>query len=411
MNRKMNIISDALDGINESFITEAAEERGRADSKRAGRRRMLGAAVAASVVITVTVILAALGSGFLSEAPSGSSPPLDGDSNSGNGQGGGGSVGENGLLDFYGALYLKVLGAYITDDGKSAVTIELTGIEGNSEAFIRSAEDYPNEQIERIVTRDGVVITKDTAGVFTLDFTRLQRYSYVDIIYSGNIFAEPLPDTGGDRGDESYDSDVYDTPEAESPALHFELSPFTPDGGYRRISCYYDPSSVSTERPTADFGFAEDLASAAEAVGFDALLGFGDSEPIEIGYRRTDSLAEVSYHFGGELGLSIRALEYYTPDRRYTLESFSSSSGEFDSDLYPLATVTNRESDGWEYYLHECYKNDSEFSSSIALFHYTENRHSIFFIVQFDLFGDMAGSEVKLLVDELYLTGGTREEE
>lgn len=73
-----------------------------------------------------------------------------------------------------------------------------------------------------------------------------------------------------------------------------------------------------------------------------------------------------------------------------------------DYDLYPFATRTNRE-DGLTYDLHSCYKNEDGFKSEIAVLNYTEDGNNIFFVVQFDLYGENAEQEVKLLLEQMTL--------
>ena len=79
------------------------------------------------------------------------------------------------------------------------------------------------------------------------------------------------------------------------------------------------------------------------------------------------------------------------------------STNAIDYDLFPWATETAREKDGLPYSLHVCYKNDDESKSEIAVLNYTGDGNNIFFVVQFDLFGEDVKHDVKLLLEQMTL--------
>ena len=414
---KREIISEAIGNISSVYIKEAVEYKAEDKTKRNSHKSLWikWASVAACFFLIIAGVFVSAQMGL-----------LGGDGVDGNHQSGdkpGEVDGTDSTVDTDknnnifsiagGAVKLEIYDAYTIPNEADVITVYITDISGVNEVYFRSSYKIADQFIRRIETIDGKQVATDNNGVFTFELHDEQDFASLKLYFDAGTFKKSVEINGGTGGNEnvdydpnaSVDEDVYDNHASSTTAIpatvYFECSAIAPDGGYDEIHFARVLSAITNEPKVNIFGTADNLEEAINAVGLQAILLFEEYTPTSISYKKTNENALVMYQYSANATVTVRIYEYYDID--YTLDSFVYSTDVFDYELYPWATETAREKDGLPYSLHVCYKNDNEWKSEIAVLNYTSDGNNIFFVVQFDLFGEDTKQEVKLLLEEMVL--------
>ena len=409
---KREKISEAMGNISSRHIKEAAEFKAEEKPHRHKNTWMKWGSIAACFCLIIAGVCAAVkmklldnnvssNPDFFPEDGSNGTPDIDGDEH-------------NNIFSIAnGALYLEIYDAYTIPGEADVVTVYLTECSGNHRVYFRSSEKIPDQDIRCVESIDGKQVAINDSGVFTLDFFEGQDFVYLNLYFDAGTFKKSVEINGGTNGNENVDydpnvpvdEDVYDDRASSATAVpvtaYFECSAIAPDGGFEEIRFSCVMSSISSVPKVNIYGTTDSLEEAINAVGLQALILFEEYTPTSISYKKTNENALVTYRYGENSTVTVRIYEYYKIN--YTLETFVYSTDVIDYNLYPWATETAREKDGLPYSLHVCYKNDDEWKSEIAILNYTGNGNNIFFVVQFDLYGENAEQEVKLLLEQMTL--------
>ena len=312
-----------------------------------------------------------------------------------------------------GALYLEIYDAYTIPNEADVITIYLTECNGVSQVFFRSSNKIADQVIRRIESTDGKQVATNNNGVFTLDLIEDQDFVALNLYFEAGTFKKSVEINGGTGGNENVDydpnapvdenvpDDNTSTTTAIPATVYFECSAILPDRGYDEIYFSRVLSAISNEPKINIFGTTDNLEEAINAVGLQAILLFEEYTPTNIVYSKSNDSTHVMYQYGVNATVTVQIYEYYNIN--YTLDTFVYSTNAIDYDLFPWATETAREKDGLPYSLHVCYKNDDESKSEIAVLNYTGDGNNIFFVVQFDLFGEDVKHDVKLLLEQMTL--------
>jgi len=412
---KREKISEAMGNISSRHIKEAAEFKAEEKPHRSKNAWMKWVSIAACFCLIITGVFAAFQMGLFDNNELGDHHPQGEIGPGNNGDGNPDIDGDeyNNIFSIAnGSLYLEVYDAYTIPNEADVITIYLSECKGNSEVFFRSSNKIADQIIRRIESTDGKQVATNNNGVFTLDLLDEQDFVALNLYFDAGTFKKSVELNGGinENEDVDYDpnapvdEDVYDDHASSTTAIpatvYFECSAITPDGGFEEIRFSRVMSAIANEPKVNIFGTTDNLEEAINAVGLQALILFEEYTPTNISYKKTNENALVTYQYGANATVTVRIYEYYNID--YTLDSFVYSTDVIDYDLYPFATRTNRE-DGLTYDLHSCYKNEDGFKSEIAVLNYTEDGNNIFFVVQFDLYGENAEQEVKLLLEQMTL--------
>ena len=412
---KREKISEAMGNISSRHIKEAAEFKADEKPRRNKNALMEWVSIAACFCLIIMGVFAAFQMGlFDNNDLDGNSQPENSPSNNGDSNPDIDNDEYNNIFSIAnGALYLEICDAYTIPNEADVITVFLTECNGVNQVFFRSSNKIADQVIRRIESTDGKQAATNDNGVFTLDFLEGQDFIYLNLYFDAGTFRKSVEINGGTNGNENVDydpdapvdDDVYDNYASSTTAIpatvYFECSAILPDRGYDEIHFSRALSEISNEPKVNIFGTTDNLEEAINAVGLQAILLFEEYTPTNISYKKTDENALVKYQYGANAPVTVRIYEYYNID--YTLETFVYSTDVFDYDLYPWATETVREKDGLPYSLHVCYKNEEDFKSEIAVLNYTGDGNNIFFVVQFDLFGEDAKQEVKLLLEQMTL--------
>ena len=412
---KREKISEAMGNISSRHIKEAAEFKAEEKPHRSKNAWMKWVSIAACFCLIITGVFAAFQMGLFDNNELGDHHPQGEIGPGNNGDGNPDIDGDeyNNIFSIAnGSLYLEIYDAYTIPNEADVITIYLSECKGNSEVFFRSSNKIADQIIRRIESTDGKQVATNNNGVFTLDLLDEQDFVALNLYFDAGTFKKSVELNGGinENEDVDYDpnapvdEDVYDDHASSTTAIpatvYFECSATTPDGGFDEIRFSRVMSAIANEPKVNIFGTTDNLEEAINAVGLQALILFEEYTPTNISYKKTNENALVTYQYGANATVTVRIYEYYNID--YTLDSFVYSTDVIDYDLYPFATRTNRE-DGLTYDLHSCYKNEDGFKSEIAVLNYTEDGNNIFFVVQFDLYGENAEQEVKLLLEQMTL--------
>ena len=412
---KREKISEAMGNISSRHIKEAAEFKAEEKPHRSKNAWMKWVSIAACFCLIITGVFAAFQMGLFDNNELGDHHPQGEIGPGNNGDGNPDIDGDeyNNIFSIAnGSLYLEIYDAYTIPNEADVITIYLSECKGNSEVFFRSSNKIADQIIRRIESTDGKQVATNNNGVFTLDLLDEQDFVALNLYFDAGTFKKSVELNGGinENEDVDYDpnapvdEDVYDDHASSTTAIpatvYFECSAILPDRGYDEIYFSRVLSAIANEPKVNIFGTTDNLEEAINAVGLQALILFEEYTPTNISYKKTNENALVTYQYGANATVTVRIYEYYNID--YTLDSFVYSTDVIDYDLYPFATRTNRE-DGLTYDLHSCYKNEDGFKSEIAVLNYTEDGNNIFFVVQFDLYGENAEQEVKLLLEQMTL--------
>lgn len=309
-----------------------------------------------------------------------------------------------------GALYLEYFDMYMIPNEADVVTVCLTECSGVNEIFFRSSDKVAGQTIRKVVSKDGTQIATYKDGVYTFDFLDGQETVCLDIYFDAGTFAKSISTDTEIRdaeADVDYDPDQpidenhASTTTAAPVVVYFECSVILPDDGYDEVMFSRVYSSIIDEPRILISGGSCSLEEAVNAVGLQALLLFEDYTPKGVTYFQNNELTVVSYYYGINAVVTVRALEYHKID--YTAETFVASTNIFDYELYPYATTSEIEGSGIQYDIYSCYKNEDDFKGEIVVLHYTENGNNIFFVIQFDLYGENANYNVKELMQQMVL--------
>jgi len=413
---KKEKISEAMGCISSRYIEEAADYKVEEKPHRSKKLWMRWVPLAACFCLIITGVFVALQSGLfendeLGDDNQGEISP--GDDADGNPDIDHGEYG-NKFSIANGSLYLEIYDAYTIPNEADVITVYLSECRGNNEVFFRSSNIIADQVIRRIESTDGKQVATDNNGVFTFDIQAGHDFVALNLYFDAGTFKNSVEINGGTGGNENVDydpdapvdenvpDDNTSTTTAPPATVFFECSAILPDRGYDEIHFSRALSLISNEPKVNIFGTADSLEEAINAVGLQAILLFEEYTPTNIVYSKTNDSTHVSYQYGVNATVTVRICEYYKND--YTLDNFVYSTDAIDYDLYPLSTETQRQKDGLRYNLYSCYKNEAgESKSEIAVLNYTEEGNNIFFIVQFDLFGEDAKQEVKLLLEQMTL--------
>ena len=411
---KREKISEAMGNISSRHIKEAAEFKAEEKPHRSKNAWMKWVSIAACFCLIITGVFAAFQMGLFDNNDLGGNhqPEIGPGSNAD----GNPDIDNENYSNIFsisnGALYLEIYDAYTIPNEADVITIYLTECNGISQVFFRSSNKIADQVIRRIESTDGKQVATNNNGVFTLDLIEDQDFVALNLYFDAGTFKKSVEINGGTGGNENVDydpnapvdEDVYDDHASSTTAIpatvYFECSAILPDRGYDEIYFSRVLSAIANEPKVNIFGTTDNLEEAINAVELQALILFEEYTPSNISYKKTNENALVTYQYGANATVTVRIYEYYNID--YTLDSFVYSTDVIDYDLYPFATRTNRE-DGLTYDLHSCYKNEDGFKSEIAVLNYTEDGNNIFFVVQFDLYGENAEQEVKLLLEQMTL--------
>ena len=410
---KREKISEAMGNISSRHIKEAAEFKAEEKPHRSKNAWMKWVSIAACFCLIITGVFAAFQMGLFDNNDLGGANPEIIPGNNGDGNPDIDNDEYNNIFSIAnGSLYLEIYDAYTIPNEADVITIYLSECKGNNEVFFRSSNKIADQVIRRIESTDGKQVATNNNGVFTLDLIEDQDFVALNLYFDAGTFKKSVEINGGTGGNENVDydpnapvdEDVYDDHASSTTAIpatvYFECSAILPDRGYDEIYFSRVLSAIANEPKVNIFGTTDNLEEAINAVELQALILFEEYTPSNISYKKTNENALVTYQYGANATVTVRIYEYYNID--YTLDSFVYSTDVIDYDLYPFATRTNRE-DGLTYDLHSCYKNEDGFKSEIAVLNYTEDGNNIFFVVQFDLYGENAEQEVKLLLEQMTL--------
>ena len=410
---KRGKISEAMGNISSRHIKEAAEFKAEEKPHRSKNAWMKWVSIAACFCLIITGVFAAFQMGLFDNNDLGGANPEIIPGNNGDGNPDIDNDEYNNIFSIAnGSLYLEIYDAYTIPNEADVITIYLSECKGNNEVFFRSSNKIADQVIRRIESTDGKQVATNNNGVFTLDLIEDQDFVALNLYFDAGTFKKSVEINGGTGGNENVDydpnapvdEDVYDDHASSTTAIpatvYFECSAILPDRGYDEIYFSRVLSAIANEPKVNIFGTTDNLEEAINAVELQALILFEEYTPSNISYKKTNENALVTYQYGANATVTVRIYEYYNID--YTLDSFVYSTDVIDYDLYPFATRTNRE-DGLTYDLHSCYKNEDGFKSEIAVLNYTEDGNNIFFVVQFDLYGENAEQEVKLLLEQMTL--------
>ena len=411
---KKEKISEAMGNISSRHIEEAAEYKAEEKPHRSKTLWVKWVSIAACFCLIITGVFTAFQMGLFDNDEL--DRPSHGELGPGNNADGNPDIDSDEYGNIFiianGALYLEIYDAYTIPNEADVITIYLTECNGVSQVFFRSSNKIADQVIRRIESTDGKQVATNNNGVFTLDLIEDQDFVALNLYFDAGTFKKSVEINGGTGGNENVDydpnapvdEDVYDDHASSTTAIpatvYFECSAILPDRGYDEIYFSRVLSAIANEPKVNIFGTTDNLEEAINAVELQALILFEEYTPSNISYKKTNENALVTYQYGANATVTVRIYEYYNID--YTLDSFVYSTDVIDYDLYPFATRTNRE-DGLTYDLHSCYKNEDGFKSEIAVLNYTEDGNNIFFVVQFDLYGENAEQEVKLLLEQMTL--------
>lgn len=414
---KREKISEVMGNISSRHIKEAAEFKAEEKPHRNKNVWMKWVSIAACFCLIITGVFAAFQMGLFDNNELGDHHPQGEIGPGNNGDGNPDIDGDeyNNIFSIAnGSLYLEIYDAHTIPNEADVITIYLSECKGNSAVFFRSSNKIADQVIRRIESTDGKQVATNNNGVFTLELLDEQDFVALNLYFDAGTFKKSVEingGTGGNNEDVDYDpnapvdEDVYDDHASSTTAVpatvYFECSAIAPDGGFEEIRFSRVMSAIANEPKVNIFGTTNNLEEAINAVGLQALILFEEYTPTNISYKKTNENALVTYQYGANATVTVRIYEYYNID--YTLDTFVYSTDVIDYDLYPWATETAREKDGLPYSLHVCYKNEDGFKSEIAVLNYTEDGNNIFFVVQFDLYGENADQDVKLLLEQMTL--------
>ena len=313
-----------------------------------------------------------------------------------------------------GALYLEIYDSYTIPGEADVITVYLTECQGISQVYFRSSDKIDGQIIRRIESTNGTQVATNDNGVFTLDFLKGQDFVYLNLYFDAGTFKKSAEINGitTENEDVDYDPDAplpdafadADQPTSSdsvnSVRVYFECSALDPSFGYDEIRFTHVLSAISNEPKVNIVGSTDNLEEAVNAIDLQALLLFEEYSPKNISYSKTNERSMLTYSYGLNAIVTVKAYEYYKVD--YTLDTFVGSTNVIDYELYPFNTRSELEN-GLEYDIYTCYKNDEEWRSEIAVLHYTNDGSSIFFIVEFDLSGENIHHEVKYLMQQMKL--------
>ena len=412
---KREKISEAMGNISSRHIKEAAEFKAEEKPHRSKNAWMKWVSIAACFCLIITGVFAAFQMGlFDNNDLGGNHQPEFGPGS--NADGNPDIDNENYSKIFSianGALYLEIYDAYTIPNEADVITIYLTECNGVSQVFFRSSNKIADQVIRRIESTDGKQVATNNNGVFTLDLIEDQDFVALNLYFEAGTFKKSVEINGGTGGNENVDydpnapvdenvpDDNTSTTTAIPATVYFECSAILPDRGYDEIYFSRVLSAISNEPKINIFGTTDNLEEAINAVGLQAILLFEEYTPTNIVYSKSNDSTHVMYQYGVNATVTVQIYEYYNIN--YTLDTFVYSTNAIDYDLFPWATETAREKDGLPYSLHVCYKNDDESKSEIAVLNYTGDGNNIFFVVQFDLFGEDVKHDVKLLLEQMTL--------
>ena len=413
MNRE--IISEAMGNISSRHIKEAAEFKAEEKPHRSKNAWMKWVSIAACFCLIITGVFAAFQMGLFDNNDLGGANPEIIPGNNGDGNPDIDNDEYNNIFSIAnGSLYLEIYDAYTIPNEADVITIYLSECKGNNEVFFRSSNKIADQIIRRIESTDGKQVATNNNGVFTLDLLEDQDFVALNLYFDAGTFKKSVEingGTGGNNDDVDYDpnapvdEDVYDDHASSTTAVpatvYFECSAILPDRGYDEIYFSRVLSAISNEPKINIFGTTDNLEEAINAVGLQAILLFEEYTPTNIVYSKSNDSTHVMYQYGVNATVTVQIYEYYNIN--YTLDTFVYSTNAIDYDLFPWATETAREKDGLPYSLYVCYKNDDESKSEIAVLNYTGDGNNIFFVVQFDLFGEDVKHDVKLLLEQMTL--------
>ncbi len=411
---KREKISEAMGNISSRHIKEAAEFKAEEKPHRNRNVWMKWASLAACFCLIITGVFAAFQMGLFDNNDLGGADPEIIPENNGDGNPDIDNDEYNNIFSIAnGSLYLEIYDAYTIPNEADVITIYLSECKGNNEVFFRSSNKIADQVIRRIESTDGKQLATSNNGVFTLDLLEDQDFVALNLYFDAGTFKKSVEINGGTGGNEDVDydpnapvdDDVYDDHASSTTAIpatvYFECSAILPDRGYDEIYFSRVLSAISNEPKVNIFGTTDNLEEAINAVGLQAILLFEEYTPTNIVYGKSNDSTHVTYQYGVNATVTVHIYEYYNIN--YTLETFVYSTNAIDYYLYPWATETEREKDGLPYSLHVCYKNDDESKSEIAVLNYTGDGNNIFFVVQFDLFGEDVKRDVKLLLEQMTL--------
>ena len=313
-----------------------------------------------------------------------------------------------------GALYLEIYDSYTIPGEADVITVYLTECQGISQVYFRSSDKIDGQIIQRIESTNGTQVATNDNGVFTLDFLKGQDFVYLNLYFDAGTFKKSAEINGSTTENEDVDYDPNaplpdafadaDQPTSSdsvnSVRVYFECSALDPSFGYDEIRFSHVLSAISNEPKVNIVGFTDNLEEAVNAIDLQALLLFEEYSPRNISYSKTNERSMLTYSYGLNAIVTVKAYEYYKVD--YTLDTFVGSTNVIDYELYPFNTRSELEN-GLEYDIYTCYKNDEEWRSEITVLHYTNDGNSIFFIVEFDLSGENIHHEVKYLMQQMKL--------
>ena len=414
---KREKISEAMGNISSLHIKEAAEFKAEEKPHRSKNVWMKWVSIAACFCLIITGVFAAFQMGLFDndELDRNHQGEIAPDNNGDGNPDINGDEYNNIFSIANGSLYLEIYDAYTIPNEADVITVYLTECKGISEVFFRSSNKIADQVIRRIESTDGKQVATNNNGVFTLDLLDEQDFVALNLYFDAGTFKKSVEingGTGGNNEDVDYDPNApvdEDVPDdnasttTQIPAtVYFECSAILPDRGYDEIHFSRVLSAIANEPKVNIFGTTDNLEEAINAVGLQAILLFEEYTPTNIVYSKSNNSTHVIFQYGVNATVTVQIYEYY--NIHYTLDTFVYSLNAFDYDLYPLNTQTQREKDGLAYNLHTCYKNEEgQSKSEIAILNYTEDGNNIFFVVQFDLFGEDADRDVKLLLEQMTL--------
>ena len=383
-------ISEAIGNISSRYIEEAATYDVEEKSSRRGAILFKCLSLAACFCLIVTAIFTAIDTGLF-DSKGGFDGGADADDlpeNNGNPP----NIENPKFSIANGALYLEIYDSYIIEGKADVIAVYLSECGGQSEIFFRSSGKIENQHIRRIETADGKQVAAEDSGVFEFKFTEGQSFVFLNIYFDEGTFLR------GVENDES-GGDIL-TDDEKNTNVFFECSAISRDGGYDEIVFTAPISSISDEAKLTVSGTALTLEEALNTVDFKQLFVFDDYMPTGITYFSSSRLCEVAYSYGINKRVSIRASEYH--EEGDTIDSFVETLGYFDEYLYPLNSRGVTRS-GYNYNVYSCFKNEHDFKSEIVVLEYKTDGSTVFFYIQFDLYGENAKHDVKTLIEQMKL--------
>ena len=406
---KREKLSEAIGNISSCYIKEAVEYQAEEYTHRSKRLFVKWGSLVACLCLIAAGVFVALKIGlfdsddFVGNIPQGDIIP----------DGGVGNTApdiedvENTIFSIAnGALYLEIYDCYTIPNQADVITVCITECKGNNEIFFRSSNRFPNQIIRRIESTDERQIATKINGAFSLRLLEEQELVYLNIYFDSGTFIRSAGANVGASFDANCDpyapiDEDHSSSNTEMPAtVYFECSAIAPDLGYDEIIFSRFLSEISNEPKINIFGTTENFEEAVNAVGIQALFLLEEYTPSNISYSKTNELTRLVYSYGTNAVVTVKALEYHNID--YTLDTFVYSTDIIDYDLYPLNAETTLES-GHPYNIYTCYKNEEDFKSEIAVLNYTDNGYNIFFVIQFELFGENTKYDVKALMEQMVL--------